>query len=79
MSLLHASDLAVTVDTATFYPGIKFGLFPMLAMAGAEHAIPRKALFDLWYTGRMISAEEALELHLVNEVVPGAELRSRVH
>jgi len=79
MSLLHASDLAISVDTATFgYPEINVGLFPMLAMSGAEHALPRKVLFDLWYTGRLFGAQEALELHLVNEVVPAEQLQSRV-
>ncbi|GMQ94673.1 MAG: hypothetical protein BMS9Abin12_2176 [Acidimicrobiia bacterium] len=79
MSLLHASDLAVAADIATFgYPEIKSGLFPMFAMAAAEHALPRKVLFDLWYSGRLFSADEAMQLHLVNEVVSTAELQARV-
>jgi len=79
MSLLHASDLAVVVDTATFgYPEINAGLFPMLAMASAEHAMPRKLLFDLWYSGRLLGAREAMALHLVNEVVSVSELQPRV-
>ncbi|NOX21807.1 MAG: crotonase [Actinobacteria bacterium] len=79
MSLLHTSDLAVAVDTATFgYPEIKAGLFPMLAMAAAEHALPRKLLFDLWYSGRLLGAPEALELGLLNEVVSEDELDARI-
>jgi len=75
MSLLDACDLAITADTAEFaYPEITNGLFPMLAMAVARRGLPPKVAFDLFYSGRRMTAEEALGLNLVNAIVPAAGL-----
>lgn len=73
MSLLAACDLAVASSDAQFgFPEIEHGLFPMLAMAVAQGRLPDKLLFEMFYTGRRLQAEEARLLHLVNEVVePG--------
>jgi len=75
MSLLDACDLAITADTAEFaYPEITNGLFPMLAMAVARRGLPPKVAFDLFYSGRRMTAEEAFGLNLVNAIVPAAGL-----
>lgn len=79
MGLLHACDLAIAVEHATFgYPEIEAGLFPMLAMAATIDSLPRKVAFELFYTGRSLDAEAALDLHLVNEVVPADQLHDAV-
>lgn len=74
--LVLASDLAIAADTATFgLPEVKRGIF---AGAGGAFRIgqqlPRKLAMELLLTGEAISAERALELGLVNRVVPRAGL-----
>jgi crotonobetainyl-CoA hydratase len=70
--LVLASDLAVAADTATFgLPEVKRGL-----VAGAGGAfrlmakLPATVAMELLLTGEAIDAATALELHLVNRVVP---------
>lgn len=77
-SLVTACDLAVASDTATLgLPEIAHGLFPFLALAIVKDSLPKKVLFDLVYRARILSAEEAQALHLVNEVVPAANVLER--
>lgn len=71
-----ACDLVVAADTARFaLPEVKRG-----RLAGAGGAIrlvrqlPRKVALEMLLTGDAISAERALELGLVNAVVPRADL-----
>lgn len=74
--LVLASDLVVAADTATFgLPEVKRGL-----VAGAGGAfrlidkLPPVVAMELLLTGEPISAAEALALHLVNRVVPAADV-----
>jgi crotonobetainyl-CoA hydratase len=74
--LVLASDLAISVDTAQFgLPEVKRGI---LAAAGGAFRIveqlPRKLAMEILLTGDPISAARALELGLINQVVPAAEL-----
>jgi crotonobetainyl-CoA hydratase len=67
-----ASDLVVAADTASFgLPEVKLGLF---AGAGGVFRLPaqlpKKIAMELILTGEPISAQRALELGLVNRVVP---------
>jgi enoyl-CoA hydratase/carnithine racemase len=79
MSLLEACDIAIAVETAEFgYPEIRGGLMPMLAIAVARNNLPPKLAFDLFYTGRRMTADEALAMHLVNRVVPADALWTEV-
>jgi crotonobetainyl-CoA hydratase len=85
--LTLASDLAVASETASFgLPEVKRGIY---AGAGGvfrlPEQLPRKVAMRMILTGEPITAAEALELHLVNEVVPqdrvldaALELASRV-
>lgn len=75
MSIVLASDLSIATEDATFgYPEAAAGLFPMLAMVAAVGALPRKVAFEMFYDGRLLSAEEALRLNLINEVVQPGDL-----
>lgn len=70
--LVLASDLAVAADTATFgLPEVKRGIF---AGAGGAFRLPRqippKVAMEAMLTGQPIPAQRALELGLVNRVVP---------
>lgn len=73
--IVLASDLAVASETATFgLPEVKRGL---IAAAGGTFRlgtqVPRKAALELLFTGESISAQRALELNLINSVVPAGE------
>ena len=71
-----ASDLAVAADIAAFgLPEVKRGIF---AGAGGAFRLPRqipdKIAMEVMLTGEPLSAQRALELGLVNRVVPFDEL-----
>ncbi|MFF0545910.1 crotonase/enoyl-CoA hydratase family protein [Nocardia thailandica] len=74
--LVLASDLAVSADTATFgLPEVARGLFA--AAGGAfrlPEQLPRKIAMELILTGEPLTAQRALELGLINRVVPAAEV-----
>lgn len=75
LGLLCACDLAVAADHARFgAPEVKVGLFPMTILPHMLRVIPRRKLMEMAITGDMWSAAEALEMGLVNYVVPAAEL-----
>jgi dehydration protein DpgD len=74
--LALACDLIVASDTAVFaLPEATLGLIP--GAGGAfrlARQLPLKTAFGHLLTGRRITADRALQLGLVNEVVPTAEL-----
>ena len=78
--LALACHLRVAADTAVLgLPEVTLGVIPGY---GGTQRLPRligpgRAL-DLILTGRMVKAPEALELGLVNRVVPAAELTAAV-
>lgn len=77
--LVAACDLAVAADTATFAtPGVTIGLFCTTPMVPLVRAIPPKAALEMLLTGKPISARRALELGLVNRVVPAGELDAAI-
>ena len=50
--------------------------FPPIAAQIMPRIIGRKAAMELILSGRIISAEEALSMGLINKVVPKADLNS---
>lgn len=76
--IVLACDVVVAADHARFgLPEPRVGL--MAAAGGAQRLarqIPLKVAMGLMLTGEHITAQRALELGLVNEVVPLAELRA---
>jgi enoyl-CoA hydratase/carnithine racemase len=77
LELTLACDYRIASDTARFdLPEIPWGVFPG---AGAPVRLPRligKARAkEMMFTGRMIEAQEALEIGLVERVIPAAELQ----
>jgi enoyl-CoA hydratase len=57
------------------YPEIKHDIVPALVMTGLQRQLGRKAAFEMISLGRLIGAEEAKALGLVNRIVePGAVL-----
>lgn len=78
--MLLGCDLAVATEGATF--GFSEPLVGRLALAGGIIQLPRrithKRAMELLLTARRISAAEALEFGLVNQVVPRASLDNAV-
>jgi enoyl-CoA hydratase/carnithine racemase len=77
--LVASCDLAVAAEEASFAtPGVKIGLFCTTPMVPLVRAIPAKAAMEMLLTGTPISARRALELGLVNRVVPAIALDTAV-
>lgn len=77
LELALAADFVVAADTAIFgLPEVKRGL---IAAGGGAFRIleqlPKKVGMEMLLTGEPIDAARALELHLVNRVVPAALVR----
>jgi enoyl-CoA hydratase/carnithine racemase len=78
LSVVIDCDLAVACAQATFgLPEAANGLFPFIALAIVRDSLPRKVLFDLIYNARLMSADEARSLHVINEAVPRHEVMNR--
>lgn len=69
--LVAACDLAVAEEGATLQtPGVLLGFFCTTPAIPLVRAIGRKRALEMLFTGRMITALEALQFGLVNRVVP---------
>jgi len=70
-------DFVVASEGAKFgQPEIQVGVFPPIAAQIMPRIIGRKAAMELILGGKIISAEEALQMGLINKVVADAELKS---
>ena len=79
MGMLGMCDMAIGVDTARFgMPEVKIGVFPMQIMAVLQRLIPSRKLYEMALTGEPITAAEALEIGLLNYVVPPADLDTKL-
>lgn len=68
-------DMAIASTSMKFgYPELKHSIVPALVMTGLVKALGRKQAFEMVSLGRLIGAEEALALGLVNRVVEGDPL-----
>jgi len=77
--LVAACDLAVAADTAWFAtPGVRIGLFCSTPMVAVSRAVGRKKAMEMLLTGDRVPAAEALEMGLVNRMVPADELAASV-
>jgi enoyl-CoA hydratase/carnithine racemase len=73
--LVATCDLAVAAEEARFAtPGVNIGLFCSTPMVALSRAVPAKQAMEMLLTGDMIPAARALEIGLINRVVPGTEL-----
>ncbi len=77
--LVAACDLAVAAEDARFAtPGVKIGLFCTTPMVPLSRAVGRKKALEMLFTGEFISADEAMQIGLVNRVVPALEVDDAV-
>lgn len=77
METAISCDILIAADTAIFaLPEVKVGFF---AGAGGvqklSRQIGRKAAVEMMLSGRKVTAQEAMELGIVNQVVPAADLQ----
>jgi 2-(1,2-epoxy-1,2-dihydrophenyl)acetyl-CoA isomerase len=80
MNIALAADIRIAAEEATFGQNFaKVGLFPDY---GGTYFLPQLVgparAAELFYTGDMIDAKTALNLGIVNHVVPGAQLEAEV-
>lgn len=73
--LVAACDLAIASEEAKFgLPEVNVGLFPFMIMPHLLRHMGKKAFFELALAGRLLDAQEAQKLGLVNRVVPPEDL-----
>lgn len=73
--LALAGDLAVMAEGAKLgYPETKHGIVASMVMANLVRQVGRKNAFELVALAEPIGARRALELGMVNRVVPGQDL-----
>jgi enoyl-CoA hydratase/carnithine racemase len=73
--LAIAGDLAVMAENAKLgYPETRHGIVAAIVLGNLVRQVGRKAAFELVALGEPISAARALQLGMVNRVVPGSVL-----
>lgn len=77
LELVLASDIVVCSDTACFaVPEALRGTGGLVLAQLLGRLVPRRVAFDMLYSGRTVDAQEALRLHLVNEVASDDKIGS---
>jgi enoyl-CoA hydratase/carnithine racemase len=75
--LVASCDLAVASDNAGFAtPGIDIGLFCSTPMVALSRNVPRKQAMQMLLTGEPLDAATAVQIGLINRVVPAGSERS---
>jgi len=70
---------AIAAEHAQFSaPEIRRGIWPFQVMAGLFRVVPRRAGLDFIMRGQPITAADAAQWGLINEVVPADQLDTRV-
>lgn len=73
--IVATCDLAVAEENARFgTPGVKIGLFCTTPMVALSRTVTPKHALEMLMTGKLISAQEAERIGLVNKVVPAENL-----
>ena len=73
--LVSFSDMAISSDKARFgYPEVLRGLTVGVTAVSLLRTVPRKFAFEMALTGKLIDAQEAWRLGLINRVVPRDDL-----
>ena len=76
--LVAACDIVIASDRSRFgQPEIKLGVFPPVAAILLPRVIGERRARELILTGDLIDAAEALQLGLVNYVLPSTELEAK--
>jgi enoyl-CoA hydratase/carnithine racemase len=79
LGLVCACDLAIASESATLgVPESSVGLFPMMILPYLQRTLPRRKLLEWCITGVRWSAQEALEVDLLNYTAPDGELDTKL-
>lgn len=79
IGLLCACDMAIASDHVQLgTPETKIGMIPMIILPSMLRIIPRRKLLEMCITGEPWTAQEALELGMLNYVVSKMELDSKM-
>jgi enoyl-CoA hydratase/carnithine racemase len=71
--LVASCDMAVATPHAKFCtPGVQIGLFCSTPGVALSRAVSRKAAMEMLLTGRLVGAEEAQQLGLINRIAEDA-------
>ncbi|MHB8735553.1 MAG: enoyl-CoA hydratase/isomerase family protein [Terriglobales bacterium] len=71
-------DFTLSVPTAQLgFPEVKIGFIPALVAVGLIRQVGEKRARDLLLTGRLLSAEQAMQWGMVNELVDAGQLLTR--
>jgi len=74
--LVAACDIAIASEKAKFgQPEIKVGVFPTIGVVLYPYLMGKKKAMELLLTGAIINASQALDLGIVNRVVPDDALQ----
>jgi enoyl-CoA hydratase/carnithine racemase len=77
--LAMSCDLVIAAQSARFgYPEVNRGLVAAMVMVSLSRVVGRRQALDLLLSGRFVPSSEALELGMINQVVPDAELADHV-
>jgi len=78
--LTFACDYRLMSSGRIGVPELLVGVpFPALALAIVRFAMPRHHLQPMIYFGRIVEAEEAREMGIIDEIPPAADLLGRAH
>lgn len=78
MTLSITSDVILAADDIDLgYPEIDVGVIPAIHYVHLPRQISRHKAFELLFTGKPISAQEAVSLGIINHAVPRDELMAR--
>ncbi len=78
-ALAMSCDLVIASDRAKFgYPEVGKGLVAAMAMVSLSRVVGRRQALDLLFSARIVDADEALRLGMVNRVVPHERLMDEV-
>ena len=79
VGLVCACDFAISVDSAKFgTTEARVGVFPMMILPLLMRVIPRRRLQEMCFLAERFSAEDALRMEIVNQVVTVEQLDSAV-
>ncbi len=77
--IVMLADMAVASEEATFSnPEMLFGGFAPITIALGPMLFGRKNAIEMIFTNKVLTAQEAFRIGLVNHVVPGDQLREAV-
>ena len=78
-AIAAVADMTIAADTAIFQiPEMEHRIMPTMVMSALVDRATLKGLTYLVYSCAKVSAERALSFGIVSDVVPAAELKSRV-